>query len=377
MFGIKLAVKVKVIKHGRNPMPTIASDVQSAASTPSLNPVMDENVFSWQFFYDQAMQLVHATAQILPTLLLGLLLLTISYFTAGPLSRLLTKPISFVTDSKLVLLVARRGISTLIILLGLYLFLRLAGLTEFAVAVMSGTGLIGLILGFAFRDIAENFIASLLLSVQRPFKIDDVIEVDGRLGVIKKVTARATTLVDYDGNHIQIPNATVYKNTIKNLTANPKMRGKVEIGIGYDNDIRSAQTLALNIINQQAVVLSDPPAQVLIKNLGSSTINFILYFWVNGQQHSPLKVSSQIMRELVNEFTEQKISMPDDARERILLTSSSTDFINSIPKQNSNTEVRSETHEQTLTLNDVSSDTDEIREQAEQSRDPEQGKNII
>ena len=98
---------------------------------------------------------------------------------------------------------------------------------------MSGTGLIGLILGFAFRDIAENFIASLLLSIQRPFKIDDVIEVEGRLGIVKKVTARATTLVDYDGNHIQIPNATVYKNIIKNLTAYPKMRGKVEIGIGY------------------------------------------------------------------------------------------------------------------------------------------------
>ena len=118
----------------------------------------------------------------------------------------------------------RRFISILIMLLGVYVFLRLAALTEFAVAVMSGTGLIGLILGFAFKDIAENFISSMLLSIQRPFKIDDVIEVDGRLGVVRKVTARATTLVDFDGNHIQIPNATVYKNVIKNFTANPKMR---------------------------------------------------------------------------------------------------------------------------------------------------------
>ena len=243
---------------------------------------------------------------------------------------------------------------------------------------MSGTGLIGLILGFAFRDIAENFIASLLLSVQRPFKIDDVIEVDGRLGVVKKVTARATTLVDYDGNHIQITNATVYKNTIKNLTANPKMRGKVEIGIGYDNDIRSAQTLALDIANQQSAVLSDPPAQVLIKNLGSSTINFVLYFWVNSEQHSPLKVASQLMRELVNEFTKQNISMPDDARERIILTDPSESASSLEEKQPSQVQSeKSETVDQTKTLDDVSSDTDEIREQAGQSRDPEQGKNII
>ncbi|MCO4785031.1 MAG: mechanosensitive ion channel [Marinomonas atlantica] len=347
----------------------------TSISTPPEN--INSDAVSWFFFHDQFTQLVHSAAQLLPTLLLGLVLFIICYVLARPLSRLLIKPIDLMTDSKLVVLVARRAISTLVILLGAYLFLRLAGLTEFAVAIMSGTGLIGLILGFAFRDIAENFIASLLLSIQRPFKIDDVIEVDGRLGVIKKVTARATTLVDYDGNHIQIPNATVYKNTIKNLTANPRMRGKVEIGIGYDNDIRSAQTLALNIANQQTAVLNDPPAQVLIDSLGASTINLGLYFWVNSEQHSTLKVSSQLMRALVNEFTKQDISMPDDARERILLNMPNderkdTDFQPpKVPKHETDTQEHSDT------LNDVSSDTDEIREQAEQSRDPEQGKNII
>ncbi|MEM5514258.1 mechanosensitive ion channel family protein [Pseudoalteromonas sp. AS84] len=347
-------------------------------NTAPMTEVITVDTLSWNYFYEQAVQLLHVTAQILPTLLLGVILLVLSYLISGPLSRLLIKPIDYMTDSKLVHLVVRRSISTLIILFGVYLFLRLAGLTQFAVAIMSGTGLIGLILGFAFRDIAENFIASLLLSVQRPFKIDDVIEVDGRLGIVKKVTARATTLVDYDGNHIQIPNATVYKNTIKNLTANPKMRGKVEIGIGYDNDIRSAQTLALDIANQQNAVLSDPPAQVLIKNLGSSTINFVLYFWVNSEQHSPLKVASQLMRELVNEFTKQNISMPDDARERIILTDPSGSVSSLEEKQPSQIQnEKSETIEQTKTLDDVSSDTDEIREQAEQSRDPEQGKNII
>lgn len=348
--------------------------VENAINTP-------QSVLSWQYLYAQSVQLLHATAQILPTLLLGLILLTISYFVASPLSKLLVKPLIYMTDSKLVHLVAKRGISILILLLGVYLFLRLAGLTEFAIAIMSGTGLIGLILGFAFRDIAENFIASLLLSVQRPFKIDDVIEIDGRLGVVKKVTARATTLVDYDGNHIQIPNATVYKNTIKNLTANPKMRAKVVIGIGYDNDIRYCQTLALKIANKQTGVITEPPAQVLINNLGSSTINFNLFFWVNSEQHSPLKVASQLMRELVTEFTTQNISMPDDARERILI---STPDENNTQKPTSNTEqpltaqqTNKQLQQQNETVDDVSSDTDEIRDQAEKSRDPEQGKNII
>lgn len=83
------------------------------------------------------------------------------------------------------------------------------------------------------------------------------------------------------------------------------------------------------------------------------------------------------MRELVNEFTEQNISMPDDARERILLNAYAEDFSSSAVKERLNEKKPPETNEQTETLNDVSSDTDEIREQAEQSRDPEQGKNII
>ncbi|MBM6550753.1 mechanosensitive ion channel family protein [Marinomonas ostreistagni] len=354
---------------------------QTNTLVPAPNSVMgfDQDVWTWDFFYQQWLQIVHACAQILPTLLLGLALFVLCYLMSGPLSRLLIRPIALMTDSKLVEVVVRRGISTLIILLGVYLFLRLAGLTEFAVAIMSGTGLIGLILGFAFRDIAENFIASLLLSIQRPFKIDDVIEVDGRVGVIRKVTSRATTLVDYDGNHIQIPNATVYKNTIKNLTANPKMRAKVSIGIGYENDIRSAQTLALSIANQQAAVLNEPPAQVLIETLGASTINLVLYFWVNSEQHSPLKVSSQLMRELVEEFTRRSISMPDDARERILLNvpTALTQTTEPAREDTETQEPSTATQEPPASLNDTSSDTDDIREQADQARDPEQGKNII
>jgi small conductance mechanosensitive channel len=348
-------------------------------ATPLTAATIKADVFSWQFYTQQGEQLLHSIAQVLPTVFLGFALLVLSYLIARPLSSLLIKPIEYLTPSALVHLVVRRSISVLIILLGCYFFLRLAGLTQFAVAVMSGTGLIGLILGFAFRDIAENFIASLLLSVQRPFKIDDVIEVDGRLGVVKKVTARATTLIDYDGNHIQIPNATVYKNIIKNMTANPKMRGNIAIGIGYDNDIRACQTLALAITNQQAAVLSDPPAQVLIKNLGASSINFTVFFWLNSEQHSTAKVASQLMRELVNEFTKQGISMPDDARERIILSDDKTQPETTAIETDKATAINipAQSQGESKNIDDVSSDTDEIREQADESRDPEQGKNII
>ncbi|UJF22445.1 mechanosensitive ion channel family protein [Shewanella sp. OMA3-2] len=324
----------------------------------------------------------------LPRLALGLSIFLLLFWLSHPLARLLISPLAWVTKSELIRLVMQRSISVLIILLGLYIFLRLAGLTQFAVAIISSTGVIGLILGFAFKDIAENFISSLLLSVQRPFKLGDVISVEGNLGVVKKVTARATTLVDYDGNHIQIPNSTIYKNVIKNLTANPRMRGHFVIGIGYDASIRKAQEIAMAIITEHHGVLKDPEPQVLIQNLGSSTINLQVYFWVNAETHSVPKVASILMRLLVRAYEANQISLPDDARERIfpqgiqLVTNGHQQgetHLNATESAEHNTKKAQATLDDAYneTSDDISSDTDDIRQQAAQSRDPESGANII
>lgn len=331
-------------------------------------------------FYDAALAR-------LPALGLGLVILIILVLMAGPLSRALLSPFNYVTQSDLIRSVSRRTVSVLLILLGVYVFLKLAGLTEFAVAVISGTGVIGLILGFAFRDIAENFISSLLLTVQRPFRLGDVVQINDFLGVVQKVTSRATTLVDFDGNHIQIPNATIYKGVIKNLTANPKMRGHFVIGIGYENDAKAAQSLARQCLDAHPDVLNDPEPQVLVHELGSSTLNLKVYFWVNAEQISVLKMASVLMRDIVAAFTKADISMPDDAREVIFPqgvpviqntgTVPSSDKPQSdmptspdIPKSVKNT-VHDTAHD------DVSSENDSIRKQAAESRDPEAGENIL
>jgi len=333
--------------------------------------------------------LTHLWEQIvarLPAIGVGLAIFLVLIMLAGPIASLLLRPFNYITESPLIRSVSRRSISILIILLGAYLFLKLAGLTEFAVAIISGTGVLGIILGFAFRDIAENFISSLLLTVQRPFRIGDVVEIDEYLGVIQKVTARATTMVDFDGNHIQIPNATIYKGVIKNLTANPNMRGQFVIGIGYDANARHAQQLAMQVLQEQEEVLDEPEPQILIDALGSATLNLKVYFWIDVERTSVLKMASVLMRRVVEAFDKAGISMPDDAREIIFpqgvpVITQQSDAQLSMPsgdKQTAQheaiTEVKSHSasHEE-----DVSSETQEIRRQAAKARDPEGGDNIL
>lgn len=324
----------------------------------------------------------------LPAIALGLVILMITISLAGRISVALIRPVGYLSSSPLLRSVSQRAISLILILFALYIFLKLSGLSEFAVAIMSGTGVLGLILGFAFRDIAENMIASLLLTVQRPFRIDDVVQINDYTGVVQKVTTRATTLVDFDGNHIQIPNAVIYKGTIKNLTANPKMRGHFSLGIGYDADCHHAQQLALTLIAEHPNVLKDPEPLVLVDELGSATINLKVYFWINVENTSVIKMASVLMRDMVELFTAQGISMPDDAREVIFPQGIPVTMVDEQPKSKQAAEPSNNSREAVDTSDnkvkgkraahdDVSSENDDIRRQAEQARAPEQGSNIL
>ena len=354
----------------------------------------------------------------LPGLALGLVIMAAFILLAPHIAKVLVKPLTRTTTSPLLRSVIQRSVSLVLILLGIYLFLFLAGLTGFAIAVVSGTGVVGLILGFAFRDIAENFISSLLLTIQRPFRIGDIVQINDFTGIIQKVTARATTLVDFDGNHIQIPNATIYKGVIKNLTANPLMRGQFVIGVGYDADIQQAQQIAQEITAAQDNVLNDPEPQILIDELGPSTYNIKVYFWVDVEKTSVLKMASVLMRKITQAFLEANISMPDDARERIfpegmhIYHASEKGASSANPSENVTNELSESTTEQknvksfdseknsgeatenrnerssakaagttrpqeSKVNDDVSSEAHEIREQARKSRDPEAGENIL
>ncbi|MEQ3639637.1 MAG: mechanosensitive ion channel family protein [Alteromonas sp.] len=338
----------------------------------------------------------------LPGLALGIVVMAVFIFLAPHVASLLVKPMTRTTTSPLLRSVIQRSISLVLMLLGIYLFLFLAGLTGFAIAVVSGTGVVGLILGFAFRDIAENFISSLLLTIQRPFRIGDIVQINDFTGIIQKVTARATTLVDFDGNHIQIPNATIYKGVIKNLTANPLMRGHFVIGVGYDADIQRAQQIAQSVIAEQQNVLTDPEPQVLIDTLGASSYNVKVYFWVDVEKTSVLKMSSVLMRNITTAFLDADISMPDDARERIFpqglrvetaLNQGEVDEDGKVSESNdasnhSEGEASSSSSNQAKYIHnveensrfsddDVASEAHEIREQARNSRDPEGGENIL
>jgi small-conductance mechanosensitive channel len=203
----------------------------------------------------------------------------------------------------------------LVVLAGVYIILRVSGLTQLALTVVGGTGLVGLAVGIAFRDITENFLASIFLSMQKPFETGDLVEITGVTGYVQQLNMRTTILMTLEGNLVQIPNASVYKSNIRNFTTNANRREDFVVGIGYEDSINEAQEIAREVLANHPAVLNDPEPSALADSLGQATINLRVYFWLNGREHSWLKVRSSVIRLVKRAFQQHGISMPDEARE--------------------------------------------------------------
>jgi small conductance mechanosensitive channel len=211
--------------------------------------------------------------------------------------------------------VAARSLGILVFLLGLYLALRLCGLTRLAATVIGGTGLVGLVVGIAFRGITENFLASLFLSLQQPFRDGDLVEIQGNTGYVQRLTSRTTVLMTLDGTQVQIPNAIVFASVLHNYTSSPDRREDFVVGIGYDAAVPQAQELALRVLREHPAVLDHPEPWVLVDKLGTSTVDLRVYFWLDGTKHSWLKVRSSVIRLVKRALQDGGVSLPDEARE--------------------------------------------------------------
>ncbi len=293
----------------------LARNTQDVAAVANRMEVVEPSVWDFSPAWAGVHVLWRDFIRSLPFFFVGLFILLLSAGAGVLTTRASQLFLQRKVQAHLLRTVIARGIGVLVFLVGVYIILRVSGLTQLALTVIGGTGLIGLAVGIAFRDITENFLASVFLSIQRPFETGDLVEITGVTGFVQQLNVRTTILMTLDGNLVQIPNASVYKNNLRNFTSNANRRMDFVIGIGYDDSINQAQEIALKVLENHLAVLTDPEPSVLVDNLGASTVNLRVYFWLNGREHSWLKVRSSVMRLVKLAFQQHGISMPDEARE--------------------------------------------------------------
>jgi small conductance mechanosensitive channel len=251
----------------------------------------------------------------LPTIVLALSVLTFSFFLFFLTSLGFRRALSNKIASPLLLNATAKILSVPVFFLGLYLALKISGLAGLAFTVLGGTGFLGLLLGLGLKNSVEDYAASILLSIKKPFRPSDWVKIGEYEGIVQKVTSRATVIIDFTGNHILIPNNIVYKSIITNMTANPKMRGNFVVGLDYGDSIEAAQLTVLELLARSNLVLKDPEPWVLVDELGVSAVKLKIYFWLNVRELSIFKVTSHLMLEVKNLLLAQGFRFPDPQRE--------------------------------------------------------------
>ncbi len=204
----------------------------------------------------------------------------------------------------------RTIVRTVIMLIAVLIALDLIGLTSVVGAVLGSAGVVGLVLGFAFREIAENYIAGILLSVRRPFEPGDHVIIENREGKVISVNSRATVLMTLDGNHLQLPNSLVFKSVVLNYSKNPKRRFDFSMLIDSNQSIREAQTLAMAVIAKIEGVLDEPSPAWTVVEFGAAGIQLRFYGWVDQRETDIGKVRSEAIRGVKSAFADARIEAP-------------------------------------------------------------------
>ncbi len=177
--------------------------------------------------------------------------------------------------------------------------------------VIGFLGISSVAIGFAFRDILQNFLAGILLLLTEPFRIGDQIIVGGYEGTVEEIQTRATYIKTYDGRRVVIPNADLFTQSVTVNTAFPHRRLQYDVGIGYGDDVERARELILGVLRDTAGVLADPPPDAIVVDLADSTVNIRARWWVAPpRQKDVLDEQDRVLTSIKNALVAHGIDLP-------------------------------------------------------------------
>jgi small-conductance mechanosensitive channel len=180
--------------------------------------------------------------------------------------------------------------------------------------LIAGLGVSSVAIGFAFKDILQNWLAGLLLLIRQPFEIDDQIEVNGREGTVERIETRATIIKTFDGQRIVIPNSEIYSNSVRVMTAHDIRRSQYDVGIGYGDGIEEACSVIVNALRNVEAVESDPPPQVLPWDLAASWVTLRVRWWTHSRRTDVVAVRASVIKAMKLALDKAGIDMPYDTQ---------------------------------------------------------------
>ncbi|MBT8131246.1 MAG: mechanosensitive ion channel family protein [Gammaproteobacteria bacterium] len=178
-------------------------------------------------------------------------------------------------------------------------------------SLLAGLGIGSVAIGFAFKDIFENFLAGMLILTRQPFRIDDYVEVNGIEGKVESITVRDTIVRQTDGQPVVVPNAILFKNPVTVRTDKDRRRASVVCGVGYGEDVGKARdVIAKAVKGVESVDDADYPVQVLAASFGASSVDFEIRWWTGSQPGEVKKSTDAVIEAVKKALDDAGIEIP-------------------------------------------------------------------
>ena len=244
----------------------------------------------------------------LPSILTGLLVVLIFYIIARGVRYLTRKSLGKVKASEHAAQLTARLAFLGVLALGILVALGVMGIN--AGALVASLGLVSVGVGFALKDVIENFIAGIILIFQRPYVVGDVVLLGEVEGTVEDVRVRDTVIRMYDGRQVFVPNASIFTTAVINNNRNRRRRLDFEVGIAYPEDTSAAMAAAARSLDGIADILHDPAPLVVVEKLEESSVVLKVYFWIDPAAANFLEVRSAAIAAVKKGLGEAGIEIP-------------------------------------------------------------------
>jgi small conductance mechanosensitive channel len=248
---------------------------------------------------------------LLPNMVLALLVFAIFFFVARTIKKVVRNLTRDRHQARNLGMVLGRLAQGTTILVGLFIALSIVIPSLKANDLVQLLGISSVAVGFAFRDILQNFLAGILILLTEPFQIDDQIVFKSFEGTVENIQTRATTIRTYDGRRIVIPNSELFTNSVTVNTAFENRRLQYDIGIGYGDDIDEAKQLLLEALHETDGVLEIPAPDAIVVELAGSSVNIRARWWVAPPRRADvLDLQDRVLTNIKNKLTANGIDLP-------------------------------------------------------------------
>ena len=220
-----------------------------------------------------------------PRFFVAVLIIVLAIFVASQLGRLVRGKLATKLSDPLVGIFITNLTRWLIILFGIMVALQIAGFSGVATGLLTGAGVSAVIIGFAFKDIGENFLAGIMLAFNRPFNVHDTIKVKDFMGKVQALSLRNTHIKASDGRDIFIPNSIIIKEPLINFTKDGLLRIEFVIAVDQNKNIDEAITVIKEILSKEKDILQEDPFFVSVDDFVGDKVNLKVFFWIKSYDY--------------------------------------------------------------------------------------------